>query len=96
MKKFLTSKEAADYLGIRESELEKMVERKELRSYKIGGVYTRFGADDLDICRAKSGKRIRNKDFGSRSDRAKDFLYFNDFYIFSFFAIIVILYFIFR
>lgn len=140
MKKFLTSKEAADYLRIRESELQEIVNKGKIPTYKIGGIYIRFKVDDLDsynrrasnqpmhkrhsdtflarigrhkalssenrkadgIADINSGGSARN--VGGRIseakprffDRIKDFFYFNDFYIVSSIAIIIILYLIFK
>lgn len=96
MKKFLTSQEAADYLGISEVELRSIIDRNKIPSYKIGGVYTRFKVDDLNHFRRwipGSGKVKKSYYF---YDRIRDFFYFNDFYIYSSVAIIVILYFIFK
>ena len=96
MKKFLTSKEAADYLGISEDELQKMVQRGKMPAYKIGGIYTRFALDDLNLYRRKAPDRASQRQMVGVADRVKDFFYFNDFYIYSGLTIIVILYFIFR
>ena len=96
MKKFLTSQEAADYLGISEEELGKVLEGMRIPSYKIGGIYTRFKVDDLNLYRRRIPKKIRQKKGHPVSDRIKDFFYFNDFYIFSVIAIVAILYFIFK
>lgn len=96
MKKFLTFKEAADYLGIPEAELETLVEKARIPSYKIGGIYTRFRVDDLNSYRRKIPGKFLKREGGTTLDRIKDFFYFNDFYIYSAAAIIVILYFIFK
>ncbi|MFC1623791.1 helix-turn-helix domain-containing protein [Candidatus Omnitrophota bacterium] len=96
MKKFLTSKEAADYLRIEEEELQRIVGKGKISSYKIGGVYTRFKVDDLNLYRHKTPSRSRQRYPNTFLDRVKDFFYFNDFYIFSFIAVIVILFFIFK
>ena len=96
MKRFVTSKEAADYLCISEADLAELVNKKILFVYKIGGIYTRFRVDDLEAYRrkgiTKGDKKYRNDSF----DRVRDFLYFNDFYIYSIIAIAIILYFIFK
>lgn len=96
MKKFLTAKEAADYLGISESEIEKLTSKGKIPSYKIGGIYTRYRIDDLNVYGRKSSPDARRKYSVSFTDRVKDFFYFNDFYIFALSAIAVILYFIFK
>ncbi len=98
MKKFLTVREAAGYLGISEDELEVMVEKDKIPTYKIGGVYTRLSLDDLNIYRRKIPRRPSGQESGRHfiADDIKDFFYFNDFYILSCIVIIIILYFIFK
>lgn len=96
MKKFLTAKEAADYLGMAESEIERLTNEDVIPSYKIGGIYTRYRIDDLNTYGRKSYPDARRGYSVSLADRAKDFFYFNDFYIFTLSIIVVILYFIFK
>jgi len=96
MKRFLTSGEAAGYLGISEDELNNLAAAGQITAYKIGGIYTRFKVDDLEAYRKKGitkGSKNHNKNI---FDSVRDFFYFNDFYIYSSVAIIVILYFIFK
>ena|SRR3989338_980019 len=96
MKRFLTSKEAADYLGIAENKLSDLSKTHKITAYKIGGIYTRFKVDDLEAYRrkgiTKGSKNCRNNNL----DSIIDFFYFNDFYIYSIIIIIIILYFIFK
>ena len=96
MKRFVTSKEAADYLCISEADLAELVNKKIIFVYKIGGIYTRFRVDDLESCRRKGITKGGKKYLNSRFDGVRDFFYFNDFYIYSIVAITVILYFIFK
>lgn len=96
MKKFLTSKEAADYLAVSENEINALADNKQIPVYKIGGIYTRFKVDDLELCRRKGITKSSRKHAENALDSLKDFFYFNDFYIFSAIAIAVILYFIFK
>ena len=94
MKRFLTSKEAADYLGITENELADLSKTHQITAYKIGGIYLRFNVDDLEACRRK-GITKNSKGYSSNTlDHIKDFFYFNDFYIYSGVIIAVILYYI--
>ncbi len=94
MKRFLTSKEAADYLGITENELGDLSKTHKITAYKIGGIYTRFKVDDLESHRRK-GITKGNKNYSSNNfDSIMDFFYFNDFYIYSGIIIAVMLYFI--
>lgn len=97
MKRFLTSKEAANYLGLNEQELQELVDKGNIPSYKIGGIYTRLKVDDLNYYRRKIPRNARvKKEDGGLLDNIRDFIYFNDFYILSMIAIIVIIYFLFR
>lgn len=96
MKRFVTPKEAADYLGIPETELNELVSRHIITIYKIGGIYTRFKVDDLETYRRKGVTKGSKKHISCIIDNARDFFYFNDFYIYSIIVIAVILYFIFR
>ncbi|MFH1782832.1 MAG: helix-turn-helix domain-containing protein [Candidatus Omnitrophota bacterium] len=96
MQKFLTSKEAANYLNISEEDLGRLMENNTLSSYKIGGVYTRFKTEDLDSYRRRTKNRSNEEGAGILSDKIKDLIYFNDFYILSGLSIALILYFIFK
>ena len=96
MKSLLTSKEASKYLGLQEEELEELVSTGKVPSYKIGGIYTRFKVDDLNYYLRRGDRRGESNVRSSFSERVKDFLYFNDFYIFSSISIALILYFIFK
>jgi excisionase family DNA binding protein len=96
MKRFVTPKEASDYLCISEDELGELVKKRSIPIYKIGGIYTRFKVDDLEVYRRK-GVTKGNKNYRNNNlDRIRDFFYFNDFYIYSGIVIVVILYFIFK
>jgi excisionase family DNA binding protein len=96
MKRFLTSKEAADYLGIAESELSNLSNNHQITAYKIGGIYTRFKVDDLEAYRRKGITKGKKNHNNTNLDSIADFFYFNDFYIYSGIIIAVILYFIFK
>ena len=96
MKKFLTFEEAAHYLGVPETELQKLAEKGKLPAYKIGGIYTRFKVEDLNVYRRKAPKKTDQKYPHNFGDNIKDFFYFNDFYIYSGIAMVLILYFIFK
>ena len=101
-KKLLTLKEAGDYLGILEDELSEIINKGKIPSYKIGGLYTRFKIEDLDLYKDTVSNTPLEKTDRKRSslykvsDRIKDFFYFYDFYIYSCIAIITIIYWILR
>ena len=85
----LNIKEAASYLGVSEKNIKELADSGELPAYKIGGTFLRFRKDHLDAARTLTGKapaRKRGRDEGARDsllDSALDFIYYNDFYIFS-------------
>ena len=94
MQRFLTSKEAADYLGIAENELAVLSKTHKITAYRIGGIYTRFKVDDLEAYRRKDVTK-NSKNYNSNAlDNIRDFFYFNDFYIYSGIIIAVMLYYI--
>jgi excisionase family DNA binding protein len=96
MKRFLTSKEASDYLGITEEELNNLSASHQITAYKIGGIYTRFKVDDLEMYRRKDVTRGNKNYHSGRISSIKDFFYFNDLYIYSGIITAVLLYFIFK
>ncbi len=95
-KKFLTSKEAADYIGISEGELQCLVDKGSIPVYKIGGIYIRFKTDELELYLRKKGRRFYAPHTSPFLDKIKDFFYFNDFYILSFALIAIMLYYFFK
>ena len=91
----LNNKEAADYLGITEQKLKELVRKKIIPAYRIGGAYLRFKKNQLNIARSMLHEPARGVLYQAReieqnrSERIKDFLYFNDFYIISIVLIIL-------
>lgn len=96
MKKYLTPQEAAQYLGVPETELVELSNKNIVPMYKIGGIYSRYKVDDLENYRKRNMSGSGTYKVNNFSDILKDFIYFNDFYIFSIISIIIILYFIFK
>jgi len=97
--KLLTIRDASLFLGISEKEVMDSVEKGELIAYKVGGVYLRFKQHNLEEFK-KSFKPAKNKTHAvhkySLKDKISDFFYFNDFYILSILAILLILFIILR
>ena len=100
--KLLTLKEAADYLGLPEQAVRRLVEKGEIPAYQIGGMYLRFREDQIlslrDKYRSKNlsrSKKTNKENFLSRRpffSRFSDFFYFNDFYILSALLIAALVY----
>ncbi|HTZ11821.1 MAG TPA: helix-turn-helix domain-containing protein [Candidatus Margulisiibacteriota bacterium] len=84
--KLLTVREVAIFLGISERQVVDLAESGKIPAYKVGGVYLRFKKDQVAEFKKSSGALLSKKapEAGpSSEDRISDFLYFNDFYIFS-------------
>ena len=90
--KLLTVRDASALLEISEKDVLDLAEKGTLPAYKVGGVYLRFKKEQVDEYR-KAHHNIHHKSEGKErvgpQDKIRDFLYFNDFYIFA--AILVIL-----
>ena len=97
MEKFWTTTEAAQYLGLAESELGQLVQEGQLTGYKLGGKLLRFRPDQvkalkptLSIRRAAAPPRLSHLPDragpGERPSwraRLHDFVYFYDLYLVS-------------
>ena len=96
--KLLNLKEVSRYLGISEEDLRKLVDKGELPAYRLGGTILRFRKDQIDKIKARGIPKVTNSEeevitssVYSKFDRMRDFLYFNDFYLFSVIIIIILL-----
>ena len=88
--KLLTIREVAQELGVDEQAVFDLAEQGKIPAYKIGGVYLRFKADNVQEIKRKIAKSIKSRDKVGFAERIRDFLYFNDFYILSLLIIIAI------
>jgi excisionase family DNA binding protein len=93
--KLLTVREVAVSLGVSEREVIDLAEKGEIPAYKVGGVYLRFKKEQVLEYKKSAGTllpKTEREEKPSPYDRIDDFLYFNDFYIFSFIIIIFLLF----
>jgi len=90
--KLLTVRDASALLEISEKDVLDLAEKGTLPAYKVGGVYLRFKKEQVDEY-LKTHHNAHHKAGGKErtgpQDKIRDFLYFNDFYIFA--AILIIL-----
>ncbi len=97
--KLLTVREVSSILGISEKEVLDLAASGAIPAYKIGGVYLRFKKEQI-MGFVKHAHPVLSKPKISVNypfkDRIKDFIYFNDFYILTFFIILLLLLLIFR
>lgn len=109
--KLLTLKEVADFLQLSEGEVKDFVAQGKIPAYKLGGEFLRFKKDQIEalkdriqILRWKSTQEVRAVIKGedkavtkySAWERIRDFVYFNDFYIFAIILIAILLFIILR
>lgn len=97
--KLLTVRDVSQILGVSEKEVIDLAESGSIPAYKVAGVYLRFKKEQVDDFKKnfKYSNTVKKNEEAKYSfkDRLADFIYFNDFYIFSFLAIVLILFFIF-
>ena len=89
--RLLTAEEVEQYLGIGQSELDRLVQEKKISCFKIGGTYLRYPKDQAAALKATQKKKIQRV---SWQGRALDFWRYNGFYLISTGLLIIILYFV--
>lgn len=98
--RLLTVRDVSSLLGVSEKEVLDLAESGKLPAYKVGGVYLRFKREQLESYRKSHTTPLlhksREKENYTLREKLSDFLYFNDFYIFSVVAIVLIILIIFR
>lgn len=86
MEKLWTATEVAKYLGINEQDVDALVRDGRLTGYKLGGEFLRFRPDQVEALKpavAEGAMPAATAAAPTWMDQAKEFLYFNDFYIIS-------------
>ena len=86
MEKLWTATEVAEYLGINEQDVDALVREGRLTGYKLGGQFLRFRPDQVEALKPAITTRPippSTVPASSWGDTAREFLYFNDFYIVS-------------
>lgn len=93
---YITVRETAQILGVSEKKVTDLIEAGQLQAYKIADQFLRLKRNEVMQVRT-SGQVVRENikyDY-TLAEKIKDFIYFNDFYIFALIAISVLLYVIF-
>jgi len=88
MEKLWTTSEVAAFLGIEETEVERLVQDGKLTGYKLGGQFLRFRPDQVESLKGslKPSASTRNRDTRRRGPSfttLREFLYLYDFYVVS-------------
>ena len=93
---FITVRETAQLLGISEKKVMDLVKEEQLKAYKIADQFLRLKRNEVLNIRKSGTVEIENVQLEyTLAERIQDTLYFNDFYILSFLAILGLLYVIF-
>ena len=77
-------------LGISEKAVMDLAEDGQMPAYKVGGVYLRFKADQVEEFKKRFQPQTNENvslQKSSQVDRLRDFIYFYDFYILAFLLI---------
>ena len=85
--KFISVREAAQILGVTEKKILDLAEEGKIPAYKIAGQFLRFKEKELTEIRDNGIVVSEDNSYPyTKSERAQDFIYYNDFYIFIFFG----------
>lgn len=95
--KLITTREVSLMLGLSEQDVMDLAAANILPHFKVGGEFLRFRREDVLKVKKNVAKRY-NLPEGTqrRSNRVKEFFYFNDFYIVCTIIIIALLWIIFK
>lgn len=98
MQKLITVREVAQTLDVSEKEVIELSEQGVIPAYRIAGTHLRFRRDQISHIKQSDQINFKTKvkhiEY-SLAERIADFVYFNDFYIFSSIAVSVMLWLIF-
>ncbi len=90
MEKLWTTSEAAKHLGITEVDVEQLVREGKLTGYRLGGQFLRFRPTQVEALKGKikfrpnaAAGKAPARERVSWAGRAKEFVYFYDFYVVS-------------
>ncbi len=90
--KLLTTREVSKILDISEKDVIELTQANKIPHFKVAGEFLRFKKEDIVGLRREIQKKFNiHKEKASLTERIRDFLYFNDFYIISSLIIVVLL-----
>jgi len=93
---YISLRETAQVLNISEKKVMDLIEKKNLQAYRIADKFLRLKKSEVfDLRNSGEVKQDAVNIEYSRTERIKDFFYFNDFYIFSSAIICILVYVIF-
>jgi len=95
----LTVRDVSIMLGVSEKDVLDLTENGTLPGYKVGGVYLRFKQEQVEQYKKNQSHlkpKVAKETAEGLGGRARDFFYFNDFYIFALILIILLGYLVYR
>lgn len=93
---FISVRETAQILAITEKKVMDLIEERELQAYRIADKFLRLKKADVLQLRNAGVVEVETRAIEyTPGERIKDFFYFNDFYLVSIGAILMLLYVIF-
>jgi len=91
MEGMLTLKEVMEFLELDQPEVEKLVKKRKLDAYKIGGAFLRFKKPQVVFLKQQM-KRESGAHATELLPRLRDFWVFNRFYILTFVLFVLLIY----
>lgn len=93
---YISVRETAQILGINEKKVMDLIENKELEAYRIANQFLRLKRSEVLELQTTGSVVNETIEFPyTRKERIRDFFYYNDFYITSFFVVLALIYIIF-
>jgi len=90
--KLFTTREVSHTLGIPEKDVIELANKNLIPHFKVAGEFLRFKKEDILRIKPVIKKKYNIPEKKGRSlERAREFVYFNDFYLVSVMAIIILL-----
>ena len=94
---FISVRETAQILSISEKKVMDLIEQRQLQAYRIADKFLRLKKSEVMNLHNSGSVVGENVQLGyTGSEKIRDFLYFNDFYIISTVIIAILLYIIFQ
>src|SRR3990167_5079111 len=93
---FISVRDTAQLLGISEKKVMDVIEERRLQAYRIADKFLRL--KKTEVMSLRNSGHVTREDLQiayTTAERVRDFFYFNDFYLLSFFIILELLYVIF-
>ncbi len=93
---YITVRDTAQILGISEKKVMDLIEGRKLQAYRIADQFLRLKR--AEVMQMRSSGQVASENIGldySPGEKAKDFFYFNDFYVAALFVVLSLLYVIF-